>query len=391
MHHVVHRLLHGGLLTLLFSAAAYGGTWTTEFLGGMNVQVYTPTTVPQLAERRALMVSLHGCAQTAGDMRAGNDWEAVADLYGMVVALPDAPSGGVLAGCWDYYGSNHTRSNRHNDNLLSLVSTLAARATLNIDPRQIYISGLSSGASQSMVMACLAPEVFAGVGAVAGPTIGTTSAQIGYVATTQSNAVALCRQLAGTQAGQFSTQVASLVFGTSDFVVSQDYSRLNARVFAELYGATAVSGSLSIPTGGTETRWQRNGVKAVQLISVAGMAHAWPAGPGTSGGGSYIDHATINYPAVLTQYLFCANARVPGDRGSCDSGSVPPDPPPPTAYCGTDSNANHAAAARAIQYGSGEFASFGAAGSYQWLGYATTQTLLKETSPGYFVIGTSCP
>ena len=46
------------------------------------------------------------------------------------------------------------------------------------------------------------------------------------------------------------------------------------------------------------------------------MGHARPAGRGTSGGGSYIDHGSINYPQVLTKFLFCNNRRV--DEHVCD-------------------------------------------------------------------------
>lgn len=381
------------LMSVFLAPGAMAGSWSSEQIGGMSVQLYTPSSAPQLDGRRALMVNLHGCAQTASDLKVGGNWQAVADQYGMVVALPDAPNGGVIAGCWDYYGTNHTRSNRHNDNILALVDALEARADLNVDPRQIYLSGLSSGGGQSMVMACLAPEVFAGVGIDAGPTIGTSSAQIGSVATTQSAAVTLCQNLAAGRVGDLPTQAVSVVYGTSDFVVSQDYGRLNARVFAQIQGATQKSGTVSISGGGTETRWERGGIKAVQLISVTNLGHAWPAGPGSSGG-AFIDHTKINYPAVLTRFLFCANARVPGDRGNCDDAATSPGTPgpgnPPALYCGADSNTNHALAGRAIQFGTGPFASYGAKGSFQWLGYAGVQTTLRETSPAFFVIAISC-
>jgi poly(3-hydroxybutyrate) depolymerase len=49
---------------------------------------------------------------------------------------------------------------------------------LNIDPSQTYNTGLSSGGGQAMVMGCLAPEIFAGMGINAAPTIGTGSHKI---------------------------------------------------------------------------------------------------------------------------------------------------------------------------------------------------------------------
>ena len=378
--------------------AKASGQWSTETIGGMRVHIYTPQTAPALAGKRALMIGLHGCAQTNDEMRTGGNWEATADAYGMVVALPGAPDGGVIAGCWDYYENNHTRGNRHNDNLITLATTLMGRASLNIDARQVYVSGLSSGGGETMVMGCLAPDIFAGIGINAGPTIGTTSSQIGFVATDKTRAVNLCRQLAGSNESHLQTQVTSVVHGNNDFLVAQGYGDLDADVMGTIYGATKSAQTQPIPGGGTETAWTKNGVQVVQLIRVAGLAHAWPAGPGSAGGGSFIDHATINYPAVLTDFLFCANRRVPEAAELC--GTTPPDPdpdpdptpPPPALFCGVDTNANHHAAGRAIRNGIVPFENYSAVGSFQYMGAGgSTMTRLKETRAGFFVVATSCP
>lgn len=378
-----------------YDRAAISGQWSTETIAGMSVHLYTPTTAPALASKRALMIALHGCAQTNTDMRTGGNWEATADAYGMVVAVPAAPDGGVIAGCWDYYESNHTRSNRHNDNLINLATTLRARASLNIDARQVYISGLSSGGGETMVMGCLAPDVFAGVGINAGPTIGTTSGQISYVATDKTRAVSLCRQLAGSNEAHLQTQVTSIVHGSNDYLVAQGYADLSAAVMGEIYGATKATQTQPITGGGTVTPWNKNGVQVVQQIRVTGLAHAWPAGPGSTGGGSYIDHATINYPAAFTSFVFCSNRRVPGSADFCTAPPPNPDPPPgpgPGLYCGTDTNANHHTAGRAIRNGIVPFENYSAVGSYQYMGAgSSTVTRLKETQAGHFVVATSCP
>ncbi|MCG8423492.1 MAG: PHB depolymerase family esterase [Proteobacteria bacterium] len=361
------------------------GTWSTEFISGMEVQLYTPTSQPRLGGKRALMLSLHGCGQTNDDFKQGANWQSTADEYGMVVALPDAPNGGVIIGCWDYYDRNHSRSNRHNDNLIGLVTALMGRSELELDPGQIYMTGLSSGGSETMVMGCLAPDLFAGIGINAGPTIGTSSGQISYVATTKNRAVDLCEQFAGSYRPSLQDQLTSVVFGTSDFTVAQGYGDLNAEVMAEIYGATQDPGSTPVPGGGTEYRWSRDGIPVVQKIRVAGLGHAWPAGPGSSGGGAYIDHSTINYPALVTEFFFCSNRRVPTSNGSCGS-----DPDP--LYCGSDTNLNHHNAGRAIMNGIPPWENYSALGSYQWMGAGGSKvTTLEETAPGYFVVASSCP
>jgi poly(3-hydroxybutyrate) depolymerase len=117
------------------AGAGPSGSWATESVAGMNVKLYVPATAPVLAGKRALMINLHGCVQNASTLASAGNWQAVADAYGMVVAAPDAPNGGVLLGCWDYYDANHSRSNpsRHDDNLLQLAQSLLAREDLNLD------------------------------------------------------------------------------------------------------------------------------------------------------------------------------------------------------------------------------------------------------------------
>ena len=289
------------------------GAWTTRpSQSGMEVHLYTPTTTTANG-KRALMIALHGCAQSNEVVRDNWSWDDEADEYGMVIAAPAAPNGGVIAGCWDYYDSNHSRANpsRHDDNLIDLAQALLADASLNIDPAQVYISGLSSGGGQTFVMGCLAPDIFAGIGINAGPAVGTSSGQIGSVAVSATQARNTCMNFAnsGGNAGDFATQLTSVVHGKSDHTVAQGYADVAADAMAMIYGASKDSGSNSIATGGAEQTWSDADGKRVQKIMVTGLGHAWPAGSDSSGGG-YTDHATVDYPAVVTKFFFDNNRRV---------------------------------------------------------------------------------
>ncbi|WP_249051820.1 PHB depolymerase family esterase [Cellulomonas fimi] len=285
----------------------------------MNVKLYVPRSAPVLDGQRALMITLHGCIQTASALATSGNWTATADAYGMVVAAPDAPNGGVIAGCWDYYDTNHSSSNpsRHDDNLIQLAETLIGRSELTIDPDQVYVSGLSSGGGQAMVMGCLRPDLFAGMGLNAGPTVGTTSGQIGSVASDLAKGRRTCTTFAGSNASDFSTQLTSVVYGDNDTVVAPGYNRLNAEIMASIYGASSKSSfSLSSLAGnntaGSGTLYEDALGSRVSLIQNTGLGHNWPAGAGT--GGSYISADSIDYPAYLTDFFFDNNRRVDGDR-----------------------------------------------------------------------------
>ena len=289
-----------------------------------------------------MVIGLHGCTQSPDALRDRGHWESAAEAHGAVIALPRVPNGGVIAGCWDYYGQAHTRTNRHNGALIDLAGALAADASLGIDSDQIYIAGLSSGASQAAVVACLAPDVFAGVGINAGPTIGTEASQISTVSTDASTAVALCRRWAGAHAAHLQTQAASIVGGTRDFLVSQGYLTLNAEVLAELYGAQPPPAELDVTSlAGHQPRgrgrvWSDPRGPRVALIEAEGMGHAFPAGSGPGPEIEFVASEGVSWPAFLLDFLSSNNRRIAGavpppvdagtngrtDAGSTDAGST---------------------------------------------------------------------
>lgn len=308
------------------SAGPGQGSWSTVQAGGMSTRLYVPSSaIP--TEGRGLMVVLHGCAQQNTDIGDSGNWGDTADRAGWVVAAPAAPNGGVLFGCWDYYGSNHSRSSGHSGAVLDLVSDLLGDGALGIAPEKVYVSGLSSGGGESMVLGCLAPDVFAAVGINAGPTVGTGSGDIGRVATSLSAAVSTCNRLAGSRTGDFATQIVSIIYGNDDYTVATGYNELNARVFADIYGASGPSTfSTSTLTGantaGRGWRWADGAGTRVELIENTGLGHNWPSGSGLRSG-TFVNGNSIDYPEALYAFI-AANAR---------RGSTGPVTPPPT---GTD-------------------------------------------------------
>jgi poly(3-hydroxybutyrate) depolymerase len=386
--------------TMPMMQASAAGAWSTETIAGMSVDVYTPVTAAALAGKRALMINLHGCVQKNSDLQSAGNWAKTADQYGMVVAIPAVPDGGVIVGCWDYFDSNHSRSTpaRHDDNLLGLASTLSGRASLGIDPAQVYISGLSSGGGETMVMGCLAPDIFAGIGINAGPTVGTTSGQIGTVSTTQSAGTAQCRSFAGTNSPAFASQLTSVVYGSNDTTVAPGYDTLNAQIMAGIYGAAATS-TFSL-AGFAGTNLAGNGLlysdatgPRVSLIQNTGLGHNWPAG--AAPGGTYVSANSIDYPAYVTGFFFANNRRVaPGSTPTptpTPTVSPTPTPTPGQLYCGTATNAAHKAAGRAISYGNDPYNPYYAVGSQAYLGQGdATVSTLRESPKGTYVVASTC-
>jgi poly(3-hydroxybutyrate) depolymerase len=325
--------------------------WAQRTIAGTSVLVYTPRAAGSYASGRGLMVGLHGCTQQNTVLRDRGNWEPAADRFGVVVALPQVPNGGVIAGCWDYYGANHTRTTRHDGAVLAIVDALLEDASLGVDPAQVYVSGLSSGGGEAMVLGCLAPDVFAGVGINAGPTVGTQSSEIARVATNQTTASTTCRRLAGAAASSFDTQLASVIAGTQDFVVAQGYATLNAAVFAGLYAATRESpiDVASLPgfmSAGTGTRYADARGARVEVVFQQGMGHAFPAGSGAGAEVGFVASKGVSWPMTMLELFTTQNRRVSGaptrDGGVVDA-AIPPRSDagtPPRADAGTPPRAD---------------------------------------------------
>lgn len=295
-------------------------TWGADSVNGGNLSgyFYWPASQPVLGGKRALVMVLHGCQQTAaGDViDSGSDkgfnWKAVADQYGALILAPNATGNVAGSHCWDYSISKHNRASGHDGVLLDLVGRFLADARYAIDPNQVYVTGLSSGGGQTMALGCLAPDVFAGIGINAGPPPGTTILQIGSVPSgfSASTAAGKCSTMAGAQQGKFATQIASVIWGSNDYTVAPAYGPIDAAAMRIAYGGVFTKGAqVPVPGGGSNTPYtDSTGKLRTSEIVVTGMGHAWPAGPGGQNG-HFVDATKVNYPAFVMDFWFKNNLR----------------------------------------------------------------------------------
>ena len=314
-------------------------SWANDTVNGGNLTgyFYWPAAQPALAGKRALVLVLHGCQQTAANdvinssSDGGYNWKAVAEKYGAVIIAPNAPGNVYSNHCWDYASTNHNRTSGHDAVLLDVVNRFVADPQYAIDPNQVYVTGLSSGGGETMALGCLAPDVFAGVGINAGPTPGTTTLQIGavpsgYTATTAANK---CKAMAGSAASKFSTQISGTIWGTLDYTVGQAYGPLGAAAMRQVYGGTFTADPAeTVPGGGTNTPYRdSNGKVRTHQIVVTGMGHSWPAGTGGQNM-NYVDSTKVNYPEFVMDFWYKNNMRVSTVAGpsvtACSANVVSP-------------------------------------------------------------------
>jgi poly(3-hydroxybutyrate) depolymerase len=337
------------LALLLVSASSMAanlqpGSWTEneQNYGLFNVYLYLPQSQPQaekaqpikvkarsrqakpaLAKKRVLMLVLHGCKQTASGDILGNraGWEPVADQYNMILAAPDVPQTNtpgsrLVAGCWDWFGTQHERGTRDVGALADMINGLKARPDLNIDPNQIYVVGLSSGAAIAQVLSCSYPELIAGVGLHSAPAMGSNIPEVFFPPKIAADAIAdNCRQYAGDQKAAFASQIASILHGSQDQMVNRLHAERNRDALQKLYGANKEAGKITETNQSNGSLYQdEQGKLRLAYIEVEGLGHAFSAGSRASGGGThgnmFHDYTHINYPAWVSKFFMDNNLRV---------------------------------------------------------------------------------
>jgi poly(3-hydroxybutyrate) depolymerase len=402
------------LALAMLSAASHavaGWNGAPEAIERHPTWIYTPATT-MANGKRVLMIALHGCAQSPEELRRFGNFDGTAEANAMVVALPAVGDkvffGNPAAKCWDYHGANDTQG--HMMEIVRLAQSLLARPELGIDPANVYIVGLSSGAALALAIACRAPDVFAGVGAIAGPSVGSSQfsalAEAGAIpATNVDDAVNRCRALAGDKSAFLDTQIASIAYGDMDLngahekhrvtslsdaerarhagqlaLVSTRWSIDNARVLQRIYDAGPPAAAEPVQAGmGSQQVARRNGKPRVALLAMRDLGHAWPAGSGkpndAASGGLWMAQRGLNYPEYAAGWLIANNLRV--------GAGLPQPVPPPTARCISDNNFNHVQQGRAVLCNLG-FSCAKGSGDNLGLFNIFVHSSLEESSPGYF-------
>ncbi|MGZ3158144.1 MAG: extracellular catalytic domain type 1 short-chain-length polyhydroxyalkanoate depolymerase [Burkholderiaceae bacterium] len=413
------------MVGMALSASAFAltpgsGTWVKETAtyGTPNLPdayVYVPSNASPtvLAGKRALMLSLPGCTQSSANIiNKGFNWETTAEKYGMVVIAPSIPSGGSrTSGCWDWVGTQ-SRTTKDVVPLIALVKAVMGRSNLDIDPNQVYVSGLSSGAAETHIMGCTYPDVFAAVIPNAAPALGSGAYDIFSDPTITAQQVAdNCKSYSGNNYNSyFNTQLFANVYGSADATVKPTHNVRNRDGMKILYGANTSAGTVTVQGGsggnGTVDLWSdSNGKIRIGNQVVNGMTHGWPAGAGGSGGGTYVFYNYVNFPEYIVPWLMANNLRVGGGGtttttaggtttttagGTTTTTTATTTTTTVAATCYTASNYAHVSAGRAHSVLTTGHAA--ANGSNQDMGlYNTfTTTTLKKTGTNYYVIGT-CP
>jgi poly(hydroxyalkanoate) depolymerase family esterase len=286
--------LPGGQRSGLSSAAArvpvpsgaqfIAATFSNE-AGSRPYKLYVPSGY-RSGQPAPLVVMLHGCSQSPDDFAAGTRMnEAAEQLTGLVV-YPGQIASANLQKCWNWFSEGDQQRGQGEPSLIAGITRQIMRDYV-VDPRRVYVAGLSAGGAAAAIMGNAYPDLFAAIGVHSGLACGAARDMQSAFAAMQGGGVS---GTAGVRPGAQGRILPAIVFhGDSDRTVNP---RNAGAVVAQLAPAAVLSQQVEqghVPGGHAYTRTlsvDEAGRPMIEQWIVHGAGHAWFGG---STAGSYTD------------------------------------------------------------------------------------------------------
>jgi poly(hydroxyalkanoate) depolymerase family esterase len=293
----------------------------TADVGPRDYWVYLPPGTPR--GLRPLVVFLHGCNETATEAATATRFNELAARRGFVVVYPEqrlntessAPVGdGNGLRCWNWYLDAHQqRGVGEPATIAGITRTVAGSA--RVDPRFVFVEGISAGANMAVTLGATYPDLYAGVGALAGCAYATCSDTAGSLAhramgprarvvpmfvengtADDLNNMAMAGTLIDGWLATDDLADDGSANGSVSRVPTVVDTRGTGRTPEPLSGDPCIHNNSHTCPGGvvgfqgsypyTVTRWDDGGCDVLQLWAIHGMTHAHPNAPA---GGPYTD------------------------------------------------------------------------------------------------------
>jgi poly(hydroxyalkanoate) depolymerase family esterase len=229
-----------------------------------------------------LIVMLHGCTQSPDDFAAGTRMNFLAEEQNCFVVYPEQPSGANQAKCWNWFRAGDQQRGDGEPSLIAGITRQIMR-DYSIDPKRVYVAGLSAGGAAAAIMAATYGDLYAAVGIHSGLACGA--------ARDLPSAFMAMRQGGGPETPVKVGSVApTIVFhGDRDTTVHPDNGDRILEQSAKAAGPATKVLRGRVPDGHAYTRTivtDRSGRPISEHWNVHGAGHAWSGG---SPVGSYTD------------------------------------------------------------------------------------------------------
>ena len=251
--------------------------------GALQMRLYLPEELPAPAP---LVIVLHGCGQSASGYAAGAGWVELADRYGFALLCPEQVRSNNANLCFNWFDSaDVVRGAGEPASIIQMIEFALGEHAL--DPRRVFVTGLSAGGAMAAVMLAAYPEIFAAGAVIAGLPYGAASGV--------QQAFAAMRRVPDLTARTWGDKVRaaappparwpriSIWHGAADTTVTPAAGEALARQWCDLH---AISLKASHESDGPAYEGWRgaDGRVAVELHRIAGLGHGVPISSGGEDG-----------------------------------------------------------------------------------------------------------
>jgi poly(hydroxyalkanoate) depolymerase family esterase len=237
-----------------------------------------------------LVVMMHGCSQSPDDFAAGTRMNLISDEQTCLVVYPAQRSDANPGKCWNWFRPTDQQRDQGEPSLVAGITREVMREYA-VDPRRVYIGGLSAGAAAAVVMGATYPDLYAAIGVHSGLACGAANdLPSAFAAMRQGELVASFGSGDILPLGSDGSAIPTIVFhGDRDTTV---HPRNGEHVIAQSMRSTNVQSQVHrgrVAGGHAYTRTihaTEDGRAILEHWEIHGAGHAWSGG---SRAGSYTD------------------------------------------------------------------------------------------------------
>jgi poly(hydroxyalkanoate) depolymerase family esterase len=262
--------------------------------GALRMLTHIPADLPRGAP---LVVVLHGCTQSAGAYAAAAGWLTLADRLEFAVLAPEQTAANNPNRCFNWFEPGDTaRGGGEAASIHAMIWHIIGAHGL--DPKRVFVTGLSAGGAMTASMLAAYPEIFAAGAVIAGlPAGAADSVQEAFMAmhnpATQTGAQLKALVTKAAPAPKRWPRL-SIWHGASDHTVAVANADALARQWTAVHGLSAQPDSVATAGRVTHSRWPgADGTVLVESHIVSGLGHGTPI---AAGGADPVGHTA---PFVL--------------------------------------------------------------------------------------------
>ncbi len=256
---------------------------------------------------RSLMVMLHGCTQDPDDLARGTRMNELAERDGFLVLYPEQPVTAHPLKCWTWYDAAQQKRGQGEPAIIAAMTLKIAKEN-GVDPKRIYLVGLSAGAAMAAILGATYPDIYRAIALHSGIAYGLATAvpqALEAMRTPKGDAVKLGTAVVAAMGERRRVVPVLIIQGTTDASVNEANARLLAQQWANANGITGAAQEIqqmgkppAYPVARSMFRVKETTV--VELWMVQGLGHAWSGG---SKAGTYTDDKGPDASRAIVKFI----------------------------------------------------------------------------------------